>query len=113
MHKPLYLPLQAFENMNKKICFYYGSKITKKNCKVNGIQRYKCYACGKQFLAKRQVSLNEELFWKEYVQGNQNYTQLDKKHKRKLDSYSVKKEAETSRKVIFLMDTRYREEHLE
>lgn len=53
-----------------------GSKITKKNGKVNGIQRYKCYACGKQFLAKRQVNLNEELLWKEYVQGKQTYAQL-------------------------------------
>ena len=33
-----------------------GSKITKKNGKVNGIQRYKCYACGKQFLAKPDVT---------------------------------------------------------
>lgn len=68
LYNPLfYLSLQAFENMNKKICFYCGSKITKKNGKKNGIQSYKCYACGKQFLAKKRLILDEEKFWKDSV----------------------------------------------
>jgi len=58
--------------------------------------------------------LDEEQLWKEYVQGKQTYAQLAKKYacsartiKRKLDSYSIKKEAKIARKVIVLMDTTY------
>ena len=77
----------------------YNSKITKKN----GIQVYKCYACGKQFLVKKKLILDEEQLWIEYVKGKQTYAQLAEKHacsaktiKRKLDSYSVKKEGALS-----------------
>ena len=58
--------------------------------------------------------LDEEKFWKEYVQGKQTYVQLAEKYscsaktiKRKLDNYSVKIQAKTARKVIVLMDTTY------
>ena len=100
--------------MNKKNCFYCGSKITKKNGKKNGVQRYKCYACNKVFVVKRQLILDQEQLWKEYVQGKQTYAQLAEKYscsiktiKRKLDAYSVKIEAKTARKVIVLMNTTY------
>ena len=58
--------------------------------------------------------LDEEQLWKEYVQGKQTYAQLAEKYacsartiKRRLDSYSIKKEAKIARKVIVLMDTTY------
>lgn len=61
----------------------------------------------KDFFEKKQVSLDEEQLWVEYVKGKQTYAQLAEKYacsaktiKRKLDSYSVKKEAKTARKVI-------------
>jgi len=88
----------------------YNSKITKKN----GIQVYKCYACGKQFLVKKKLILDEEQLWIEYVKGKQTYAQLAEKYRcsirtiqRKLDNYSVKKQLKTARKVIVLMDTTY------
>ena len=58
--------------------------------------------------------LDEEQLLKEYVQGKQTYAQLAEKYacsartiKRRLDSYSIKKEAKIARKVIVLMDTTY------
>jgi hypothetical protein len=51
--------------------------------------------------------LDEEQLWIECVKGKQTYAQLAEKHacsaktiKRKLDSYSVKKEAKIARKVM-------------
>jgi len=47
--------------------------------------------------------LDEEQLWIEYVKGKQTYAQLTEKHAcsaKKLDSYSVKKEAKTARKVM-------------
>lgn len=66
------------------------------------------------FLKRKKLILDEEQLWIEYVKGKQTYAQLAEKHacsaktiKRKLDSYSVKKEAKIARKVIVLMDTTY------
>lgn len=62
------------------------------------------------FLKRKKLILDEEQLWIEYVKGKQTYAQLAEKHacsaktiKRKLDSYSVKKEAKIARKVIVLI----------
>jgi transposase-like protein len=43
----------------------------------NGIQRYKCHVCGKQFTGGLKVS--KEQLWQEFSEGKQTYSQLSKK----------------------------------
>lgn len=42
--------------MNKKKCPRCGSPITKRNGTRNGVQLYKCQACGRQFRAGEKLS---------------------------------------------------------
>jgi len=53
-----------------KNCFYCNSKFTKKNGKVYGEQRYKCFNCKKQFIERQKP--DKEAIWKDYVTGKQN-----------------------------------------
>ncbi|HED37253.1 MAG TPA: hypothetical protein ENI76_03290 [Ignavibacteria bacterium] len=78
----------------------------------NGKQKYKCYACGRQFLGG--LRLNSAVLWAEYKEGKQTYEQLSRKYKcskktiqRKLDLYKVKIEPKVQRRIIVLMDTTY------
>jgi hypothetical protein len=79
---------------------------------VNGVQRYKCAACGRQFLGGNRVS--KTLIWEEYTKGKQTYSQLAKKYQcsvktiqRKIDKVAVQATEKHPRKVIILMDTTY------
>lgn len=47
--------------MNKKKCPRCGSPITKRNGTRNGVQLYKCQACGRQFRAGEKLS--DEHLW--------------------------------------------------
>ncbi len=79
---------------------------------VNGVQRYKCAACGRQFLGGNRVS--KTLIWEEYTKGKQTYSLLAKKYQcsvktiqRKIDKVAVQATEKHPRKVIILMDTTY------
>ena len=79
---------------------------------VNGVQRYRCAACGRQFLGGNRIS--ETLIWEEYTKGKQTYSQLAKKYQcsvktiqRKIDKVVVQATEKQPRKVIVLMDTTY------
>jgi hypothetical protein len=64
--------------MSKKNCFHSGSKITKKNGKVKGVQLYKCAACRRQFLGGNRI--DNQILWQEFHQGKQTYSQLAAKY---------------------------------
>ena len=88
------------------------SKITKKNGKVNGKQRYKCAVCGKQFVAIER--LNPKVIWEEYKQGKQTYKQLGEKYncstktiQRKIDAIAVEKQSTFEPAANVLLDTTY------
>jgi hypothetical protein len=73
---------------------------------------YKCANCGKQFLGGNR--LNNNLLWKEYVEGKQTYSQLAQKYdcsiktiQRRLDAVGVENKLKEPKKVIVLMDTTY------
>lgn len=79
---------------------------------MNGVQRYKCCNCGKQFLGG--FRLNNEQIWLEYTEGKQTYAQLANNYKcsiktiqRRIDAYNIEIESVNSREVIVLMDTTY------
>ena len=84
----------------------------KKNGHKNGVQIYKCWRCGRQFLGGERVS-GEEL-WDEYVRSRQTYSQLAEKHgcsaktvQRRIDRYRSVAVVHTPRRVVVVMDTTY------
>lgn len=73
---------------------------------------YKCGNCGKQFLGGNR--LDNDLLWKDYIEGKQTYSQLSQKYKcsirtiqRRIDKVKISKPSKEPRKVIVLMDTTY------
>lgn len=79
---------------------------------MNGVQRYRCWVCGKQFLGGNRIDVAE--LWREYAELKQTYAQLAEKHgcssrtiKRKLDSYTPPKSNTSPARVIVVMDTTY------
>lgn len=73
---------------------------------------YKCANCGKQFLGG--IRLDNNILWKEYVEGKQTYSQLAQKYgcsiktiQRRLDQVKVKNDLNKPGKVVVLMDTTY------
>jgi len=98
--------------MNRKNAFTVVVVSRRKMGKKNGIQRYKCYVCGKQFTGGYNVS--ESQLWKEYSEGKQTYIQLAQKYgcsistiRRKLDKSLICLQKPQPRSVIILMDTTY------
>ena len=99
----------------------HNSPIVRKNGFVKGVQLYKCYGCGKQFLGG--FRLNNAVLWDEYTSGKQTYRVLRTQYKysqlaakynctiktiqRRLDSYSVPSHHPSARSVVVLMDTTY------
>ena len=78
----------------------------------NEKQKYKCHACGRQFLGGFRI--DSEIIWKEYTQGKQTYKQLAKKYncstrtiQRRIDSYEPMIPEKIPRRVVVLMDTTY------
>ena len=60
--------------MNKKKCPYCGSPITKRNGTRNGVQLYKCQACGRQFRAGEKLS--DERLWQLYQEQKQTASEI-------------------------------------
>lgn len=60
--------------MNKKKCPYCNSPITKRNGKRNGVQLYKCLACGRQFRAGEKLS--DERLWYLYQERKQTIAEI-------------------------------------
>ena len=95
-----------------KKCFYCGSNITKKNGLKNGIQRYKCHSCGKQFTGGFRATPSR--LWQEYSECKQTYKQLSLKYQcssrtiqRLLDKAVVVPRTDFSDVAVVLMDTTY------
>ena len=84
----------------------------KRNGHKNGVQIYKCWQCGRQFLGGDRLS--GEGLWKEYVTLRQTYSQMADKHgcsvktiQRKIDRYRSVAAVHTPRRVVVVMDTTY------
>ena len=60
--------------MNKKKCPYCQSPITKRNGTRNGVQLYKCQACGRQFRAGEKLS--DEQLWYLYQERKQTIAEI-------------------------------------
>jgi len=104
--------LRYVKGYESKKCFYCQSPIVRKNGHVKGVQLYKCYGCGKQFLGGFRI--DNAVLWKEYTLGKQTYSQLAVKYncsiktiQRRLDRHLVKSVQSSGRSVIVLMDTTY------
>jgi len=92
--------------------FYCGHKYTQKYGKVNGVQRYKCHLCGKQFLGGKRLDNN--ILWEEYTQGKQTYLQLAQKYdvslktiQRRIAKIEVKVTPPCPAICLILMDATY------
>jgi uncharacterized protein (DUF433 family) len=86
--------------------------MTKKNGHFKGVQRYKCYKCGRQFIARTEI--NVEDIWEEYTQGKQTYSQLAKRYacspktiQRKIDKVKIAGNKVFNNVANVLMDTTY------
>ena len=84
----------------------------KKNGVRSGKQIYKCYVCGRQFLATQRIDLKE--LWKLYASGKQTYVQLAERFycstktiQRMLDKAPIFKRKEFSSVAVVIMDTTY------
>lgn len=79
---------------------------------VNGVQRYKCSLCKKQFLGGKR--LKSDQIWQDYILGKQTYAQLAQKYncsiktiQRKIDSHLIQNSPAIPRQIIVLTDTTY------
>jgi hypothetical protein len=104
--------LSIVKGYEQKKCFYCQSPIVRKNGLVKGVQLYKCYGCGKQFLGG--FRLKNSVLWEEYSVGKQTCSRLAAKYKcsiktiqRRLDRHCVENMPVSSKRVIVLMDTTY------
>jgi len=86
--------------------------LVKKNGHVNGVQRYQCHLCKRQFLGGERLD-NMEI-WELYTNGKQTYHQLaikfgcsTKTIQRKIDSVKVELRTHFEAAVNVLMDTTY------
>ena len=84
----------------------------KRNGHKNGVQIYKCWKCGRQFLGGER--LDDAEIWEEYVTFRQTYSQLAEKYgcskktiQRRIDRYRTVKGIHTPRRVVVVMDTTY------
>ena len=79
---------------------------------MNGVQRYRCWCCGKQFLGGKRI--DTATIWREYSELKQTYGQLAEKYgcsprtiKRKLDAYIPPKGMSSPGRAVVVMDTTY------
>lgn len=84
----------------------------KKNGHTKGIQRYKCWQCGRQF--NGGVRLDDAVLWKEYVEFKQAYAEIGEAYgvsaktvQRRLKKYEPNIIEKKPHRVIVLMDTTY------
>jgi hypothetical protein len=104
--------LKPVKGHESKKCYYCQSSIVRKNGIVKGVQLFKCFVCGKQFLGGFRI--DNAVLWDEYTAGKQTYSQLAVKYncsiktvQRRLDSFSLQSYKPSVRNVIVLMDTTY------
>ena len=93
----------------QKKCFYCGSDKVQKYGHVNGVQRYRCWVCRKQFLGGNRI--DSATLWREYSELKQTYAQLAERYgcsprtiKRKLDAYTPPKGTAKPGKVVVVID---------
>lgn len=86
----------------------------KKYGKVRGKQRFRCLACARQFLPKRNTTRTDQKLWKEYVWHRQTLNQLAKKYQRTiqwvqhhLDAATVAPLSCSSQSIIAVTDTTF------
>ena len=79
---------------------------------MNGVQRYRCWCCGKQFLGGKRI--DTATIWREYSELKQTYGQLAEKYgcsprtiKRKLDAYIPPKGMSSPGRAVVVKDTTY------
>ena len=79
---------------------------------MHGVQRYRCWVCGKQFLGGNRIDL--ATLWREYSELKQTYAQLAERYgcsprtiKRRLDAYTPPKGTASPGTVVVVMDTTY------
>lgn len=84
----------------------------KKNGHKEGVQIYKCWQCGRQFLGGDRVS--DEQVWIEYVTHRKTYSQLADRYgcstktiQRRIDRYRSLTAVRDPRRVVVVMDTTY------
>ena len=89
---------------------FCSSTNPKKNGLQNGSQKYKCKACGRQFLSIRRLATKE--LYLEYLFGKQTFKQLSDRHQvstktvqRKLHQYRSYRLISRDKSVVVLMDT--------
>jgi hypothetical protein len=77
-----------------------------------GVQLYKCYICGRQFLGGNRLSSID--IWNDYAKGKQTYEQLSIKYncsmrtiQRKIDSVDIRQEKSFEFLANVLIDTTY------
>lgn len=106
------LPLRHFKAYEQKICFFCGSRITKRNGHSKGVQRYKCYICKRTFVGGNRLISKD--VWDEYTKGKQTYEQLGSKHccstktiQRKIDSVVLEQKKCFESVANVLIDTTY------
>lgn len=95
-----------------KICFYCGSRSTKKNGTFRGKQRFKCFDCGRQFIYRK--SLDVDKLYNDYLFGKQTIRQLsiyygisESTVRRKLSLKRSTRIISRDKNVVVLMDTTY------
>jgi hypothetical protein len=86
--------------------------LTVKDGHVRGRQRYKCHACGKQFIHRKKVDVAQ--LYQDYIFGKQTLAQLSVRYsisvssiRRKLDTLRTTRIISRDKRVIVLMDTTY------
>ena len=91
---------------------FYSAGLSRFISIFRGKQRYKCYVCGRQFLERKRVLLEE--LWQLYSGGKQTYSQLAVRYgcstktvQRMLDKVQIIKRKEFSAVAIVVMDTTY------
>ena len=109
----IFISFEANQRLWIKKCFYCNKGFVQNYGFINGVQRYKCSICNKQFVGGNQ--LNNAQIWEDYVKGKQTYEQLSRKYncskrtiQRRIDTFKVEEIAKEPRPIIVLMDTTYR-----
>lgn len=95
-------------------CPYCASPRTKKNGKRNGVIRYKCAECFRQFQSERKHQRQDRKLWNEYVWKKQNLKQLSDRTgrsakwvRKRLDEGVVIRKEIIPQKTVVIPDTTF------
>ena len=85
-----------------------------KNGHREGLQRYRCVECARQFQSERRGKNDLGEMWDDYVDGKQTLKQLGKKHERshvwvreRLDTVTIAEQSLTPQQSVFITDTTF------